>query len=151
MKFKNTAILGVIVLTLSATSLTAFAASKYNTPAEAAAGVTGKTVESVTTERSETGKTYGTITKDAGKLTEFQNEMLEMKKDALAEKVKDGTMTQERVNEIITAVEENQKSCDGTGSAKIGQKMGAGFGMGNGSGMGKGNGNGACGGFNQAQ
>lgn len=130
-----------MVLTIGGTSLTAFAASKYNTPAEAAAGLTGKTVESVIEEKTETGKTYGTIAKEAGKLTEFKNEILEMKKDILDEKVKNGTITQERADEIITALKENQANCDGTGSARVGQKMGAGFG-GNGGGMGRGQGKG---------
>lgn len=141
LKFKKTIILGAMVLTIGATSLTAFAASKYNTPAEAAAGLTGKTVESVIEEKTETGKTYGTIAKEAGKLTEFKNEILEMKKDILDEKVKNGIITQERADEIITALKENQANCDGTGSARVGQKMGAGFG-GNGGGMGRGQGKG---------
>jgi len=149
-KLKKITAIGAMVLVIGATSLTAFAASKYNTPAEAAAGLTGKTVESVINERSETGKTYGTIANDAGKLTEFKNEVLQIKKDALAEKVAAGTMTQERADQIITAIEENQANCDGTGSARIGQKMGAGFGgmngrgQGNGQGRGQGNGSGSC-------
>lgn len=141
LKFKKTIILGAMVLTIGATSLTVFAASKYKTPAEAAAGLTGKTVESVIKEKADTGKTYGTIAKEAGKLTEFKNETLEMKKDILAERVKDGKITQERADEIITALKENQADCDGTGTGRTGQKMGAGFGGnggGNGGGMGKG-------------
>lgn len=153
-KLKKVLAIGTMVLTVSATSLTAFAASKYNTPAEAVAGLTGKTVESVIAERSETGKTYGTIANEAGKLIEFKAEILEIKKDALAEKVAAGTMTQEKADEIIAALEENQINCDGTGAAKIGQKLGVGFGGMNGqgkgqSGMGRGQGN--CGGSCQAQ
>ncbi|MFA6941370.1 MAG: hypothetical protein WCQ54_10375, partial [Clostridiaceae bacterium] len=86
--------------------------------------------------------TYGTIAKEAGKLTEFKNEILEIKKDALDAKVKNGTLSQERADEIMAALKENQENCDGTGSAKVGQKMGAGFGGKNGGGMGKGQGNG---------
>lgn len=142
LKFKKTIILGAMVLTIGATSLTAFAASKYNTPAEAAAGLTGKTVESVISEKAETGKTYGTIAKEAGKLTEFKKEVLEIKKDILDEKVKNGTLTQERADEIMAALKENQENCDGTGSARVGQKMGAGFSGKNGVGMGKGQGSG---------
>ena len=117
---------------VGAMSVTAFAASAYKTPAEAAAGVTGKTVEEVITQRQDTGKTYGEIANEAGKLEEFKNEMLEMKKDAIAQKVTDGKLTQERADEILKAVEEKAANCDGTGSARIGQKYGAGFGMGNG-------------------
>lgn len=148
--------LGLIVLTIGATSLTAYAASTYNTPAEAVAGLTGKTVESVIAERSETGKTYGTIANEAGKLTEYKAEILEIKKDSLAERVAAGTLTQERADEIIKAIEENQATCDGTGTAKVGQKQGARFGGMNGNGQGKGQcgtgaGQGRCGGSCQVQ
>lgn len=144
-KLKKIAAIGAMVLVVSATSLTAFAASKYSSPAEAVAGLTGQTVESVITERADTGKTYGTIAKDAGKLEEFKAENLQIKKDALAEKVKAGTMTQARADEIIAAIEKNQVNCDGTGSAKVGQRMGAGFGGMNGNGQGRGQGGAGCG------
>lgn len=144
-RLKKFAAIGAMVLVVSATSLTAFAASKYSSPAEAVAGLTGQTVESVITERSDTGKTYGTIAKDAGKLEEFKAENLQIKKDILAKKVADGTMTQARADEIIKAIEENQANCDGTGSAKIGQRMGAGFGGMNGNGQGRGCGGAGCG------
>ena len=149
-KLKRIAAIGAMTLVIGATSLTAFAASKYSSPAEAVAGLTGKTVESVIAEKSETGKTYGTIAKEAGKLDEFKSENLQIKKDALAEKVASGTLTQERADEIVKAVEENQANCDGTGAARVGQKMGAGFGGMNGGGQGRGpgagRGQGNCGG-----
>ncbi|NCA79964.1 MAG: DUF2680 domain-containing protein [Sphingobacteriia bacterium] len=144
-KFKKFAAFGVTALIIGATSITAFAVSNYSTPAEAAAGVTGKSVQSVIDERSQTGKTYGTIANDAGKLAEFKAEILAIKKDALAKKVAAGTMTQERADEIIAALEANQANCDGTGSARIGQKMGAGFGGMNGNGNGQGRGQGGAG------
>ncbi|MEA4988361.1 MAG: DUF2680 domain-containing protein [Anaerovorax sp.] len=131
---------GMMVLALGATSLTAFAASNYKTPAEAVAALTGKTVESVVSEKTANNVTYGSIAKDAGKLEEFKQTQLQMKKDILEKRVADGTMTQERAEEIIAAIEENQLNCDGTGNAKIGQRMGAGFGSMNGNGQGQGNG-----------
>lgn len=131
---------GMMVLALGATSLTAFAASNYKTPAEAVAALTGKTVESVVSEKTANNVTYGSIAKDAGKLEEFKQEQLQMKKDILEKRVADGTMTQERAEEIIAAIEENQLNCDGAGNAKIGQRMGAGFGSMNGNGQGQGNG-----------
>ncbi|WP_070000937.1 hypothetical protein [Cellulosilyticum sp. I15G10I2] len=136
---------GVMILAVGVTSLTAYAASSYNTPAEALAGVTGKTVEGIVAERAETGKTYGAIADEAGKLTEFKSEVLEIKKDALAERVASGTMTQGKADEIIAALEKNQINCDGTGTARIGQNLGAGFGCGNGNGNGLGNGRGGAG------
>ncbi|NCB47882.1 DUF2680 domain-containing protein [bacterium] len=127
---KTLLLTGAIVLLVGAMSVTAFASSNYNSPAEAAAGVTGKTVEEVIAERQETGKTYGVIANEAGKLEEFKSEILEMKKDAIEQKVADGTLTREQADEIINAIEENSANCDGTGSARIGQKYNAGFGTG---------------------
>jgi hypothetical protein len=111
-----------------------FAAS----PAEIISKLTGKTSEELAEMRA-SGKTYGTIAKEAGKLEEFKAEMTVEKKAILEQRVKDGKLTQEKANEIVKALEENQASCDGTatGSAKIGQKLGAGFGMGSGSGLGQ--------------
>ncbi len=141
-KVKKVLFTGAVLLAIGATSVTAFAASVYNTPAEAVAGLTGKTVAQVTEERQTTGKTYGTIAKDAGRLEEFQKENVQIKKDILTDRVKDGTLTQARADEIIKAIEENEATCDGTGSAKIGKSMGARFGGGQGQGQGSGQGQG---------
>ena len=148
-KMKKILAVGAVVLAVGATGVSAFAASIYKTPAEAAAGLTGKTTAQVIEERQDTGKNYGTIAKDAGKLEEFKAEVLQMKKDALEKRVADGTLTRERADEIIKALEENSATCDGTGSAQIGKNYGAGFGRGNGGrgagcGQGIGRGQGAC-------
>ena len=140
--FKKLIMVGAVVTMVGAASVTAFAASSYSTATEAAAGLTSRTIEDVTAERYETGKTYGAIADDAGKLEEFQAEMLQIKKDILADRVEAGLMTQERADAIITAIEENQSTCDGTGSLGIGQRMGAGFGKMNGNGQGTGQGQG---------
>lgn len=138
--FKKVLAIGTMVLTIGATSAAALAASSYNTPAEAVAGLTGRTVDSVAAERADSGNTYGTIASEAGVLDQFKAEILEMKKDRLNARVEAGTMTQERADAIIKAIEENQATCDGTGGARIGQAMGAGFGAGNGTGLGNGSG-----------
>lgn len=134
---KKIVTIGLVVLTVSAISVTAFAASTYNTPAEAVAGITGRTVESVTEERAESNKTYGSIAKDEGKLDEFISEMLEMKKDNLAAQVAAGKITKERADEIIAALEEKMEDCDGAGSGILGRNMGAKFGS-EGDGLGNG-------------
>ncbi|QSX06474.1 hypothetical protein JYG23_03170 [Sedimentibacter sp. zth1] len=141
-KIKKIITLGTVLLVVGATSMTAFAASNYKTPADVVAGLTGKTVEAVIEAKQETGKTYGTLANDAGKLEEFKKENIEIKKDILEEKVADGILTQEKADEIINAIVENQANCDGTGSAKIGQEYGIGFGKGNGHGMRNGEGQG---------
>lgn len=143
-RWKKITATGFMVMAISATGVTAFAASQYNTPAEVVAGLTGRTVESVVTERTETGKTYGTIASEGDVLDEFKVETLEMKKDNLTAQVAAGTITQERADAILTTLEENQANCDGTGGEGIGKSLGARFGetgtgMGTGMGMGKGN------------
>ncbi len=152
-RVKRFMMLGAIVTVLGAVSVTAYATSSYSTPAEVTAGVTGRTVEEVTAEKYETGKTYGTIANEAGKLQEFQTEMIQNKKNILEDRVEAGLMTQENAEDIITAMEENQSTCDGTGDM-IGKRMGAGFGGMNGKGQGNGQGmrvQGQCSGTCQVQ
>ncbi|MEL7647339.1 MAG: hypothetical protein AAGU76_04560 [Sedimentibacter sp.] len=134
---KKLAVLGAVVLTVGATSVTAFAASAL-TPAEVAAQVTGRTVEQVTEEKFQNGITYGVVAKNYDSLEEFQAAMLENKIAILNERVAEGTITQEEADEIIEALKANQAVCDGTGEARIGQSLGAAFGgmMGNGQGQG---------------
>lgn len=141
---KKLAVLGAVVMAIGATTVTAFAAANFSTPAELAAVVTEKTVEEVTEEKLQSGKTYGEIAKDYDSLEEFQSAMLENKIAYLQERVAAGTMTQEEADALIKAIEENQAVCDGTGQARVGQQFGAGFGgmMGNGNGQGRGTGNG---------
>jgi Tfp pilus assembly protein PilV len=138
---RKVSIIAAVVLVVGATGVTGFAASAYQSPAEAVAGITGQTVESVIAERQETNKTYGKIAADAGKLDEFKVEAMEMKKDRLNAQVADGKITQEKADTIIKTIEENQANCDGSGSKGEGQEQGARFGMrlqdGSGEGQGK--------------
>jgi hypothetical protein len=140
---KKLVIAGFAVLTVAAGSVTAFAASQYATPAEAVAGLSGREVQSVTDERTQSGKTYGAIANEAGVLDKFKAEMLEMKKDTVAARVAAGTMTQEEADAIIARIEENQANCDGTGTGyrRNGAGCGAGAGFGQGSGQGRGQAN----------
>lgn len=124
---KKIVVVGAVIFTLGTTSIAALAAS-YNTPAEIVAGLTGKSVESVTTQKAETGKTYGALADEYGVLDQFKAQNLEQKKIQLAERVKAGTMTQEQADAIIAAMEDRQANCDGTCSGATGAGMGAGFG-----------------------
>ncbi len=81
---------------------------------------------------------FAATTNDA--LATYKAERLELKKSNLDAQVAAGTITRERADAIIKAIEENQLTCDGTGSARIGQNMGAKFGS-NGTGLGTGGGN----------
>ncbi|MDR3541609.1 MAG: hypothetical protein P4L69_11695 [Desulfosporosinus sp.] len=110
---------------------TAYAA--VSTPADIAASVTGKTITEVNQERA-AGKTYGTIAQEAGKLAEFQAQMLEQKKEILAQRVTNGQLTQTQADGIYNVIKSNQAICDGTGSARLGLGLGAGAGQGRGMG-----------------
>jgi hypothetical protein len=114
-------------------------AADIKTPADIAAALTGKSVSDVNKER-ETGKTYGTIAKDAGKLEEFQVQMLEQRKAVLDQRVKNGEITQQQADDIYNAIKNNQATCDGTGDAKLGKQYGMWRGNGQGTGRGRGQG-----------
>lgn len=123
----------VMLLTASTFAIPTLAASTYRTPAEAAAGVIGKPVDEVIRERQESGKTYGAIAAEEGKLEEFKEEVLTIKKARLQDKVDNGTLTQEQADAAVTRMEENRANCDGTGTGG-----GAGACQGNGVGQGQG-------------
>lgn len=127
-KIKKTTTVAAIVLAIGVTSVTGYAASIYKTPAEAAAGLTGKTVESVMAERQEKNKSYGEIANEAGKLDEFKKESIEIKKDRLDIQVESGRITREKADTIIKSIEEHKINCDGSGSQKIGREEEAKFG-----------------------
>ncbi|MDR3583902.1 MAG: DUF2680 domain-containing protein [Desulfosporosinus sp.] len=113
---------------------TAYAA--VTTPADIAASVTGKTIAAVNQERA-AGKTYGAIAQEAGKLTEFQTQMLEQQKAILSQRVANGQLTQTQADGIYKSIESNQITCAGTGSACLGLGLGTGAGQGQGRGMGR--------------
>ena len=137
MKKIKTYIMAVTIVGLLGVTGTAFAAVTGQTPAEITAGLTGKTVEQVNEERA-TGKTYGTIADEAGKLEEFKAQTLEQKKAILDQRIADGSLTEDQADAIYNSLKTNQATCDGTGSAAIGKRAGAGFGLGQGQGMGQG-------------
>ncbi|MCB2288945.1 hypothetical protein LGK97_04090 [Clostridium sp. CS001] len=122
-----------IVLSLAVVSVLSssvvFAVVSAKTPAEITSGITGKTVGEVTKQKA-TGKTYGTIANEAGKLEEFKADILLQKKAILDQRVKDGSLTQGSADEIYNSIKTNQTTCDGTGSAGIGKMNGVGFGQG---------------------
>lgn len=141
---KNIIAISAASLVILATSVTAFATTAYTTPAGVLAEITGSSVESVISQKAETGKTYGSIAADAGKLDEFKADSLEAKKERLYAQVADGTITQEKADEIINSIEENQANCDGTQSQALGKNASAKFGS-NGTCAGSGCGNGSAG------
>lgn len=150
MRFTKKLIAGIAVaLTFTATSITAFAATTYQTPCEIVESLTGKSSQQVLEER-QSGKTYGTIAEEAGKLEEFKTAMNELRTSILEERVANGSISREQMETILKAVEENQLICDGTGSgnggagcyfdtgAGLDYSYGTGYGMGHGAGYGHG-------------
>ena len=121
------------------------AGASYATNAATSAGIlarlTGQSIEQIMAQRA-TGITFGTIAQEAGILGEFKVQTLEQKKTILDQRVKAGNLTQAQADQIYNSIKTNQATCDGTGSARIGQRNGAGFGQGQGMGAGQGNGNG---------
>lgn len=142
-KFHKWIVVGMVVLALGATSVVALAASPYDTPAEAIAGITGRTEEDVRAERAETGKTYGAIAIEAGKQEEFKDAMTEMREDAIQARVQEGQLTQEEADAILARIQERQADCDGTGAGREDRENLGLFGQGGGQGLGQGAGQGA--------
>lgn len=150
-KMKKLLIVGAVVLTAAVTAITSFAASEYNSPAEALAALTNKTEEQIIQEKQESGTTYGAIAAENGVFDAFKAEVLQIRKDRIEAKVADGTLTREKADEMIKAIEDRMADCDGTGSsgkcANFGTRSGGGCGMRNGEGRGRqGMGKGLCGG-----
>lgn len=142
-KFKKILVIGLAILSISAVSVSAVAATQNKNPAEVFSSVTGTSLEETTTLREQTGKTYGKLAQEAGKTLEFKSEMLEMKKDILATKVENKELTQQEADEILAVLEARMADCDQTGSQ--GAKGGLGLGLGamkrqNEQAMGRGNG-----------
>lgn len=129
MKYLKQAIAcGAAALTLTTSAL---AAPAYGSPAEAAAGVTGKTLEEVIAERP--GKSYGMIAAEAGALEAFQAAVRELWEEALEARVAEGALTREQADARLDALRQRQETCGGMG---CGQGRGRGMGRGQGQGMG---------------
>ncbi|NLL91181.1 MAG: hypothetical protein GX222_02030 [Ruminococcaceae bacterium] len=125
-KIKTITISIAVLLMVSILSFTTLAAPTYNSPAEAVAGLSGKSQEEVLNERN-AGKTYGNMAKDAGKLEEFKKEMMETKRARLEESVTNGKMTREQADAILERLRLRLENCDGTGTGNKTQGIG-GFG-----------------------
>ena len=147
MKSKKFIAIVAAILAIAFTAITALAVTNTITPAQILAKLSGKSVEAVVEERTQAHETYGALASKYGVLDAFQEQLLEQKKDYLKQRVSEGTMTQERADAILAAMEANQANCDGTGSGAgsgLGCGMGGGFGRNaNGRGAGYGCG-GAC-------
>ena len=131
MKMKKPVIaLSILVVIILSLSSVAFAAGVVKTPAEIVAGLTGKTVDEVTSAR-QNGTSYGAQAAAADQLEAFQDQRLEQYKNALDEAVKNNELTQAEADTLYNNMKVRMESCTGTGT---------------GSGNGFRNGTGNCGG-----
>jgi len=140
-KVRNIVAAGALTLAMGVTSITVFAAAKYDSPQEALAGITGKTVEEIAEMKTEE-KTYGAIASQEGILEEFKAVLFEQKKEAVQERSTAGRIAQEDADALLERIEEHQAVCDGKGNTGEGMMEGAGLQFGNGPKDGQGNGEG---------
>ena len=127
-----------VLLVCGAFAIPAFAEATYQSPAQAAAGVTGMSLEEVQQERAETGKTYGEIAAENDCLDEFREAKLSMQEESVSS-------SSSTVSSIGNGNGVCDGSCNGTGICD-GSCISAGNGNNNGvcDGSGTGNGNGMC-------
>jgi len=141
-KIRNIVAASALTLAMGVTSITVFAAAKYDSPQEALAGMTGKTVEEITEKKVQENKTYGAIAAEEGKLDEFKVELLEQKREMIQERVTEGNLEQEDADAILERIQERQETCIGEGNPGEGMMEGYGMKFGNGPEDGQGYGNG---------
>lgn len=137
MKKKMLLVLGVLLVVSVGGSVFA---DSYKTPAEIYSELTGVTIEEAHELRRD-GKTYGELADEKGFLEAFEEESLASKLAVLELRVKEGTITRERADEIIAIWQSDQ--CDEPGLNQLGKNAGLRFGNGSGSGLRDGSGNGS--------
>lgn len=118
---KKLFITGAMLAAITATSLTAFAAVPGDSPAEILANLTGKSTTEIQDQRSSEHKGFGKMAQEAGVGDAFNAAMSDRHKEHLAQKVADGTLTQEQAE---TMQQRHQMGVNGSG-------MGMHNGMGN--------------------
>lgn len=133
--FKKSLLMGTLLAAVAVS--TAFAATSQTTPAEILSGLTGKTTQNIWQEKGDTGKTFGTMAKDAGVLSKFQSENREAKQARLNERVAEGRFTKEEAATIMTNFDKRQADCANGDSSMQGGNFGKGKQLGPRDGSGK--------------
>ena len=138
------------ILALAVSAGGVLAASEYQTPIEALAALTGKDQATIQEEIAKPNTNCVTIAEEAGVLDQFANEVKAIREDNVQGRVANGTLTQERADQIMKRIDENENVLgrgrgDGNGTG-TGQQNGNGTanGTGNGAGQQNGNGTGTC-------
>ena len=139
-KARNIVAAGALTIAMGVTSITVFAAAKYDSPQEALAGMTGKTTEQIVEKKAMENKSYGAIAAEEGKLEEFKVEIMERKREVIQERVAEGILEQEDADAILERIQERQETCIGEGNVGEGMMKGLGTRLGNGPQNGEGKG-----------
>lgn len=125
MKTKSKIIAGMLALVLiGGASLTAFAATRYGSPMEALAGLTGKSEDALYEEMRQEDKRLYELAEEAGVLEAFREEMLELRKERIQSFVEEGRITQEEADRMLERMEER----DFEGRMGFGRGFGRSFG-----------------------
>ncbi|HBL85255.1 MAG: hypothetical protein A2Y17_03410 [Clostridiales bacterium GWF2_38_85] len=128
-KFRKPLIVLAAVAVLGAISITSIAAGVFGNPAQILADLTSQSADSVEQAKLETGETYGQMAIDAGVFEEFKSALLEERKADIAERVAEGTLTQEQADAIIARIEDRVANCDGTILGRMGNRNALGLGQ----------------------
>ena len=146
MKKKTILIIGLLLVASIGT--VAFATDGYMNPSEIFSGLAGITVDEAHELRMD-GQTYGELAEEQGFLEVFEELNLENRIALINLRVEEGTITQEKADEIIAILENHD--CDELGETRMGITYGIRFGSGLGEGEGLGEGKGLGQGQGQGQ
>jgi len=136
-KMKKLVVGGIVSILLLTMGVATFA-STFSSPAEGYAHLTGISVEEARLEKGD--KTFGQMAEEKGVLDEFRTNMIELKKERLAELVEKGTITQEKADELLAQMTEACTLEPGSRKGlmkELGLRFGEGKGNGSGNGMGR--------------
>ncbi len=128
MKKMNVAVIFVIaVFFFGAASAAAYSGS--DSPVAVLSDLTGKSADSLAERKMSTGKSFGEIASEEGKLIEFRHEMLKMKKNLVVKQAETGAVSEKEACDIIANIKRCKGCCDGKGSYRLKRKCGVGFGV----------------------
>lgn len=128
MKKMNVAVIFVVaVFFFGAASAAAYSSS--DSPVTVLSNLTGKSADILAERKMNTGKSFGQIASEEGKLIEFRHEMFKMKKNLVLKQAEAGAISEKEARDIIADIERCKVCCDGKGSYRLKQKCGVGFGV----------------------
>lgn len=119
MKLNNKKTITILMITtLVGIAGSTFAKTTHTNTAEMTAEITNQSVESVLEQKKNENKTFGQIAKEAGKLEEFKQKKMEMKKAKLDKLVEEGKITLEEAEEKLEKSKIKMDRCESKGNVK---------------------------------